>query len=350
MDPNRVTFPNDSPKMGRIQMEATKMAEVPEDEVNSPGKVESNPNRLSHVVIPMAGRIVSVAVRIGDFVRQGQTLLTVESPDIDAAISTFRQAEAQLTQARAAQTKAQADVDRVRDLFEHQAIAQKEVINAESLLTQAVASVEQVQASIQQARRRLEIFGVTPGQYGQRVSVVAPISGKVLEMNVVPGEFRNDTSNPLMTIADLSTVWVTSDVPETSIRLIQVGESIAVAFAAYPDEVFRGRVRQIADTVDPQTRTIKVRAELDNRQGRLRPEMFGQIRHVERLVSLPTVPASAVLQEEGRNVVWKETQPGHFQRVAVELGGRTGERVAVLKGLLAGDRVVTGGVMLLKAN
>ena len=101
-------------------------------------------------------------------------------------------------------------------------------LNAESMLTQSKAVVEQASAGVQQCRRRLEILGVEPGQFGQRVSVRAPISGKVLEMNVVPGEFRNDLSAPLLTIADLSSVWVTSDVPETSIRQIQVGEPITI--------------------------------------------------------------------------------------------------------------------------
>jgi cobalt-zinc-cadmium efflux system membrane fusion protein len=350
VDPDKVTIPAGSPKLTRIKVDQVQVADVPTAEVTSPAKVEANPNRMAHVVLPVAGRIVSVAVKIGDFVKQGETVLTVESPDVDTAISSYLQAQAGVTQAKAARAKAQSDMDRAKDLFDHNAIAQKEVINADAMLTQAKAAVEQAQAGVEQARRRLEILGVQPGQFGQRVAVRAPISGKVLEMTVVSGEFRNDTSAPAITIADLSTVWVTSDVPESSIRMIKPGERITVEFSAYPGELFSGRVARIADMVDPQTRTIKVRTELDNRAGRLRPEMFGQIRHTESVEKRPVIPVAAILQEDGRSSAWKESSTGVYQRVAVELGSRIGDKVAITKGLSAGDRVVTDGVMLLKAN
>jgi membrane fusion protein, heavy metal efflux system len=350
IDQNSVVLPPDSPKLARLQTGVVESAEVPVDPVMSPGKVEANPNRLAHVVIPVAGRISGVAVRIGDFVRQGQTLFNVESADVDTAISNYLQAQATVTQVRAALVKTQADADRARDLYEHKAVAQKEVINADAVLTQSRAAVDQALASVEQARRRLQILGVKPGQFGQRVAVLAPISGKVLEMNVASGEFRNDTSSPLMTIADLSSVWVTADVPETSIRRIQVGERLDVDFDAYPNEPFRARVTQIADIVDPQTRTIKVRAELGNRDGRLRPEMFCRIRHSEAMERKPVVPASAVVQQEGQSVVWRRAAPGKFERVGVRTGVRVGDRIAITGGLSAGDLVVTDGAMLLKAN
>ncbi|MCE5309979.1 MAG: efflux RND transporter periplasmic adaptor subunit [Acidobacteriales bacterium] len=350
MDPNRVNLAPDSPQLSRLQTGAVELAEVPVDPVTSPGKVEANPNRTAHVLLPVAGRVRSVEVRIGDYVKQGQTLLTVESPDVDAAISAYMQAQAAVTQARAALVKAQADADRARDLFEHRAVAQKEVLNAEALLAQSKAALDQALAGGEQCRRRLQILGVRPGQFGQSVAVLAPISGKILDMSVVPGEYRNDTSSPLVTIADLGSVWVTADVPETSIRYIQLGERLDVDFEAYPGESFRGRVTRIADVVDPQTRTIKVRAEIANRDGRFRPEMFCRIRHSEALERKPVVPASAVVMQEGKNVVWRLMAPGSFERVAVQTGVHMGDRVAILSGLSAGDKVVVDGTMLLKTN
>src|SRR6266403_1903802 len=127
------------------------------------------------------------------------------------------------------------------------------------------------------------MFGLQAGKFGPSNQVRAPLSGKVLELNVAAGEYRNDTNAQLMTIANLSTVWVSADVPESSIRLVQAGERVDITLAAYPNELFRGRVTRIADTVDPQTRTVKVRAELDNPHGRFRPEMFGSIRHTEAI-------------------------------------------------------------------
>src|SRR5262249_13360607 len=157
--------------------------------------------------------------------------------------------------------------------------AQKDVIAAETTLTQAKSDVAQTEAALEETRKKLQIFGIEPDQFSQDILVRAPVSGKVLEISVAAGEYRNDTTAPVMTIADLSTVFMTGGVPESQIRLIQPGEQIEIRLSAYPGETFRGQVKRIGDTVDPQTRTVKVRAELPNPAGRLRPEMFGEIRH-----------------------------------------------------------------------
>jgi cobalt-zinc-cadmium efflux system membrane fusion protein len=343
----QITIPADSPQLRQIRSEPVTLAQVPVGSVSAPGKVEANANRRSNLVLPVAGRVNAVLVKIGDFVKQGQPVLTVESPDIDAAVSGLQQAQASVTQTKSVLAKAQMDLDREKDLFEHGAVPQKDVLNAEAVLVQAKAAVDQAQAAVEQSRRRLEILGITPGTFGQRLTVPAPISGKVLEMSVVNGEFRNDLSAPLMTIADLSSVWVTSDVPETAIRLIKIGEPLRMELSAYPAETFRGRVTLIGDTVDPQTRTVKVRAELPNADGRLKPEMFGKIQLAEQTEARPTIPAAAVIATDGKTLVWREVRTGVFEKVAVITGVQVGDRIAILDGLAAGDRVVIDGVMLL---
>jgi cobalt-zinc-cadmium efflux system membrane fusion protein len=329
-------------------VEEVKAAQVPTDEVVAPGKIEANPNHVSHVALPLAGRVSQVFVHLGDYVKQGDPLLTEESTDVDAAMSAHLQADSAVNQTKSAVLKAQADLDRQRDLYEHNAVAKKEVLNAESALVQSKAALEQAEAVKAQATRRLDMLGLQLNQFGQKLTLKAPISGKILEMSVTAGEFRNDTNAPVMTIADLSTVWVSSDVPESDIRLVQVGERLEIELAAYPGETFNGRVTRIADTVDPQTRTIKVRAEMDNRRGRFRPEMFGRIRHVEALEARPVVPPGAVIQGDGQNVVYVEKSPGTFVLTPVKIGPRGTYGIPVLEGLHAGDRVVVDGVMLLK--
>ncbi|MCX6602271.1 MAG: efflux RND transporter periplasmic adaptor subunit [Acidobacteria bacterium] len=348
--PGQFTIPADSPKLTQIRSELVAVSLVPVGNVSAPGKVEANSNRTSHVVLPLTGRIATVLVKIGDFVSQGQPLLTVESADADSAVAGFLQAQASVTQAKSVLAKAQRDLERQKDLYAHGVIAQKEVYNAEAVTVQSQAAVEQAQAATEQARRRLEILGIGTGAFGQRVTIKAPLSGKVLEMSFVNGEFRNDLSAPLMTIADLSSVWVTSDVPESSIRLVKTGEPIRIELVAYPGVIFRGRVTLISDLVDPQTRTVKVRAELPNTDGRLKPEMFGNIQLAEQTESRPTVPAAAIIATNGKSVVWRETAKGIFAKVPVVTGVQIGDRVAILSGLEAGDRVVVDGVMLLGAN
>jgi cobalt-zinc-cadmium efflux system membrane fusion protein len=347
-DPGTVVIPADSPMLKQIRRETVGVAELPTDEVIAPGKIEANPNRVSKVVLPVTGRITSVLVKTGDAVRKDQPLLTIQSPDADAAMSTFLSAQAAVTQAKAGLVKVQSDFDRSSDLFEHNAVAKKEVVSAESALAQGKAAVEQANASLEQAQRRLAVLGLTPGDVKQEVVLRSPLAGKVLELSVVPGEFRNDTSASLMTIADLSTVWVTSQVPETYIRFVQVGERVEISLVAYPGETFSGRVSRIADTVDSQTRTVKVQAEMENPHGRFRPEMYGSIHHIESTVTIPVIPAAAVVQDGDRTLVFVEDTPGHFTERSVSIGKRAGNLVRVLNGVKPGDSIVVDGVMLLK--
>lgn len=348
--PWQVRFEANSPKLAQIRTESLEANMVPVGSVSAPGKVEVNTNRLSHVTLPVSGRVMQVNVKGGDFVKQGQDLLTIESPDADAAVANYQQAQASITQAKSALTKSQMDYERAKDLYEHGATPQKEVLNAQALTVQAQAAVEQAQAMSEQARRKLQILGISPGSYGQRVSVHAPISGKVLELSVVDGEYRNDLSTPLMTVADLSSVWISCDLPETAVRFAKVGEAVKIELAAYPGEVFHGRVTLIGDMVDPQTRTLKVRAELANPGGRLKPEMFGNIQLAEQTEQRPTVPVAALIAAEGKTLVWREVRRGEFEKVAIRTGAQIGDRVAVLEGLNGKDRVVVDGVMLLAAR
>jgi cobalt-zinc-cadmium efflux system membrane fusion protein len=345
-----VVIPPDSPKLKEIHVAEVKSAPVPMAEVTSPGKIETNPNLVSRVALPLAGRVSQVMVKLGDAVKRGDPLLTLESPDADAGVGAYLQGQAAITQAKANLNKAQADYDRATDLFQHDAIAKKDMLTAENALAQAKAALEQAQAALEQSDRKLRLLGLKPGVFGQKITLSAPMSGKVLEMSVAPGEYRNDTNTPVMTIADLSTVWVSSDVAESAIRFIQPGERIDVELTAYPGEIFHGRVTRIADTVDPQTRTIKVRAEMENSKGKLRPEMYGTIRHTDSMKTLPVVPVGAVLQGDGKTSVWVEIAPGHFRTVDVKTGERTGDMLPVIGGLKPGARVVVDGAMLLRAQ
>src|SRR5262245_1713874 len=347
-DSGEIRLPPDSPQLKRLRIGEVGTEQVPLEEVVVPGKIEANPARISRVALPVAGRVKQVMVTIGDAVSQGQTVIALDSPEIGAALSAYRQAQARVTQAKASQAKAEADLNRIKDLFDNRAVAQKEVISAETTLAQAKSDVAQAEAALQEAQKKLQIFGLQSDQAIQDILVRAPVSGKVLEISVAAGEYRNDTSAPVMTIADLSTVFMAADVPEDRIRYIHQAEQMEINLGAYPGEIFRGQVKRISDTVDPQTRTIKVRAELQNPAGRLRPEMFGEIRHKLGLRDMPVVPAGAIVQGEQRNIVYRENAPGVFEPVEITFGRREDDRVPILSGIKAGDRIVTDGPMLLR--
>src|SRR5262249_15184947 len=142
---------------------------------------------------------------------------------------------------------------------------------------------------------------------------------------VAPGEYRTDTTAPLMTIAQLDRVWFAAEVPEASIRLVRAGEPVRIALMAFPGEVFAGRVTRIAVVLDRETRTVKVYAELPNPSGRLRPDMFGNLSAAGPLLRQTVLPLSAVIEEYGKRTVFRERTPGQFERREVMLGPPAGD-------------------------
>jgi len=346
---NVVVLGPDAPELRQMTIEPVRSVTVPADEITAPAKIEVNPNRMGHAMLPAPGRIVRVMVKLGDSVGQGQPVVAIESSVVAEAESGHIQSDASVRQAELAVAKAEADLARETDLFEHQAIAQKEVLAAQTTAELAKASLEQARSAREQARRRLELLGLKVGQFQQQIVVTAPISGKVLEVSVVAGEYRNEINTPLVTIADLSRVWATSEVPESKIRYCKVGGTADLELIAYPNETFRARVTRIADTVGSETRTIKVSAEIENIGGRLRPEMFGQLHYADGLAPTPWVPDSAVVRIGDKALVFLEQGPGRFVSSPVELGKRQDGGFSIAKGLKAGDRVVTQGSVYLKA-
>jgi membrane fusion protein, heavy metal efflux system len=351
-----VVVPPDSLRFKQLRIEAVRERVFPTDEVTAPARVMINPNRISRVLPPVQGRVAEVSVKLGDTVAEGQPLVTLNSPDADAAISTYVQAEATLRQAKVTLTKTETDLERSRKLLQFQGISEKDVLAAQNDHATARAALENAEAARAQALRKLTLLGLSPTDLQQPVVVRAPIAGVVTDISVTPGDYRAavssaaDVTTPLMSIADLSTVWVSSDVPEPFMRLIHIGAEVAISFVAYPGETFIGRVARIGTALDPQTRTLKVQVDLPNPARRFVPEMFGTMRHAGPPRRLPVVPAAAIVQEYGRSHVFVERGPGQFERRPVTTGVRTDDLVAITNGLEPNSRVVVDGAILLRGQ
>ena len=188
-----------------------------------------NPNRISRVLPPVQGRVLAVSVKLGDAVEAGQPLVTLTSPDADAAISASLQAEATLRQAKVTVSKTDTDLERARKLLQYQAISEKDVLAAQNDAATARAALETAVAAREQALRKLTLLGLTPSDLQQPVVVRAPFTGVITDISVTPGDYRAavssaaDVTTPLMSVADLSTVWVASDVPAPFMRLMVTG-------------------------------------------------------------------------------------------------------------------------------
>lgn len=351
-----VLVPPDSPQAKQLRVEPVGKQPVPEDEVAAPARIMTNPNRIARVLPPVQGRITAVSVKLGDNVSEGQPLMTMDSPDADAAISAYLQADAAVRQANVTVTKTAADVQRAKNLLPFQGISEKDAQAAENDFAAAQSALATAQATREQSLSKLTLLGLKPADFHQAYVVRAPIGGVITDINVTPGDYRaaiaspGDIATPLMSIADLSTVWVACDVPEPSIRLIHVGDAVDIHLVAYPGETFTGSVARMASTLDPQTRTLRVHVDLPNPQRRFVPEMFGTMRHPGPELTIPVVPSAAIVEEYGRSEVFVEVRPGEFERRVVTTGFRSRDSVAVTSGLRVHERVIVDGAILLKGQ
>ncbi|HXJ83996.1 MAG TPA: efflux RND transporter periplasmic adaptor subunit, partial [Candidatus Methylomirabilis sp.] len=162
---NVVTIPADSPQMRQIRVASVEQIDMPTEELVAPGRVMTDPNRISRVLPPVSGRVLAVKVKFGDNVEQGQPVITIDSADADAAVSAYLQAESAERQTKAAFQKAEVDFQRTSDLYDHQAVAEKDLLQARNDLATAKSNYEIAQAACEQARRKLEVLELKPNEF-----------------------------------------------------------------------------------------------------------------------------------------------------------------------------------------
>ena len=303
------------------------------------GKVQFNEDRMARILAPVSGQVLRLKVNVGDTVASGDALFFIHSREVAAAITEHLEShkDLELAEKTAAMT---------RDLFEHQAASRIALQQSESDLVKARGRVARTEES-------LRVLGVAvseaPEPLDPRIPVRSPLGGTVIERRVTEGQFVQTDGNPLVVIADLSSVWVLADVYERDLRRVHPGQKAEVTAAAYPEERFIARVARMSDTVDPASRTVKVRFLVANPGLRLKPEMFASATLVlAESRTVMTVPAKAVFNESERNYVFVQQSPHHFQRRQVEVAPDVSGRALVLRGLSPGDRVVTDGALLLR--
>jgi cobalt-zinc-cadmium efflux system membrane fusion protein len=330
-----VTVPEGSPVRSRLAVEPVALKDIKRDLV-LPAVVEADPGRTVNVLPPVAGRVVTLKVQLGERVTEGQELLVLDSGDLAQAFSDDEKARTEMTLTKQA-------LDRELGLEKAGGGAVKDREQAQSDYAQA-------QSEFDRAETRLRTLGVAADQVQQKtrqLTVKAPMAGSIIDLQVAPGAYLNDTTATIITIANLQTVWVTASVPEGDTALVSKDQAVDVALTAYPGEVFKGTVLFVSDVVDTDTRRTKVRIAFDNPGMRLRPGMFATVSFYAPPQSLPTVPTSALLLKDDLNQVFVETAPWTFEARAVDIGFQQGDQVVLTGGVKAGDRVVVrGGVLL----
>ena len=301
--------------------------------------IRPDPDRLARVAPRTEARVTSAPAKLGDRVRAGQTLATLDSVAVGEAHATWAQAQAELR-------IAEADYQRAQTLNAEEIIPRKDFLRAQ-------ADRDKAAAALRAGAERLRLLGGTPGASGNAVSrfaVTAPFAGTVIEKKATIGELASP-SEPMFTLADLSRVWIQADLPEASLAKVRPGAAAKVSVPAYPNEVFEGRIGHIGASLDKQTRTIAARIEVLNADERLKPEMFATAT-IEaggaRRESI-SLPDDAIVLMDGKPTVFVYEQ-GAYETREVEPGERIGGRTVVKAGLKAGEQVVTAGTYALKAR
>jgi cobalt-zinc-cadmium efflux system membrane fusion protein len=320
------------------------------------GRIAYNEDVSTPVLTPFSGRVVRLIAKIGDVVKRGDPLFEIDSPEVVAPQNDFIAALATLNKARAQLNLAQIVEKRQRDLYEGRAVPLKDFQQAEADLSAAQNDMRAAETALEAVRNRLRILGMTDAQItalqekrviNRATPIFAPIDGTVVARKVGPGQYvRNDTGDALYTIADLSTMWLKAQIPETEIPAVRLGQDVEVKVAALPDRVFKARITAVDATSDAAIRRLIVRSEIANLDGLLKSEMFATFRIATgESVAQPAVPVDAVIREGELASVWVEKAEMLFARRVVQIGVEQDDRVQIRSGLAVGERVVSRGAI-----
>ncbi|MFI4889288.1 MAG: efflux RND transporter periplasmic adaptor subunit [Steroidobacterales bacterium] len=308
------------------------------------GKIAVNADRATPVYSPYSGRVTRVIAGLGDDVKPGSALATV-------AASEFVQAQSDLSTAAAQVKLARINEARKHALYDAKGGSLQD-------WQQAQADLATAEAALQSVRNRLRIFNQSDAEIdalekaqsiNAMVTLTAPIGGVVVDRQVGPGQYvQSGSGTPVFTIADPSNVWLLANVRESDAGLVKRGQEIEVHVLAYPARVFKARLTYVAAIVDPVTHRIAVRAEIDNHDRALKPEMFANFRILTSgAADSPAVPVAAMVYEGDAAHVWVVQADGLIAYRAIRTGRTNGGLVEVLDGLKAGEKIVTkGGIFI----
>jgi cobalt-zinc-cadmium efflux system membrane fusion protein len=320
------------------------------------GSVSHDENRLLQVAANVRGRVLSIAVDLGARVREGDPLVVLESIELGRAREELLREGSSLRVAERA-------YERAKTLVEARAISSGEfqVREGEYLTRRAAAQAAEralhllgdSHEEIARLKAAVQANGPLPAGDAPRLTLRAPFDGRVVDRKVTPGALV-DSLQPLVTVADLRQVWVFLQAYEKDLALLHEGLSVSIRTEAFPQESFDGRVDFVAGTVDPATRTVRLRATVDNRAERLKPGMFVKGRvDVPKLVEatlIQVVPEGALQTLEGRTTLFVQVGSGVFERRFVEVGHSFEGFTEILSGIKAGDVIVAEGSFVLKSE
>jgi membrane fusion protein, heavy metal efflux system len=314
-------------------------------EKSAVGSIDFNQEMSVQVFTPYQGRIVGLFAKVGDEVKKGQTLFTIDSPDL-------LQAESSLIAAAGVLEFTTRNLARLKSLYATRAVSQKD-------MEQAVSDQQTAEGNVRAGRDAVRLFGKTDAEIDSIIAkrmadpilvVPSPISGRVTARNAAPGLFVQPGSAPApFSVADVSTMWMLANVPEADSPAFKVGQEVKVKVLAFPDREFDGKISTISSTVDPSTHRVWVRSEVADPQHELRAGMFATfVIRTGEPVRATAVPLDAVVREgDGTMTVWVTADRRRFTRRAVKTGLQRDGYRQILEGVQPGELIATEGALFL---
>ena len=327
----------DSPKKAYVKTASLSLTQHPLLEPLA-GKITYNESVTSRISSPVAGRVIAAPVALGTQVQAGATLLELDSPDVAAAEADYAKAQADLTLARKS-------FNRQQELYAGKAVSQKE-------LEQAQDNFNEARSEVQRAQDRLKNLHISARQSDGRFALRSPVPGVVVERNVNPGmEVRPDRDAPLFVVSDIKKLTLLMAVFEVNLGKIRLGQKLSISVPAYPGELFPARVQYIGQVLDEKTRTVQVRCDLPNPDGRLLPGMYATI----TVESGPgdqaiVIPLTAIFTEGDADYVFIALDANHYQQRPVKTGLRLKDKAVITQGLQPNELLVTEGALMLRAE
>lgn len=321
------------------------------------GRIAVNEDDNVPVSSPYSGRVTKVLARAGDDVKAGQVLLTIEASDMVQAQNDYQGAINGLNKAQALYKLEQNIASRQQELFQARATSLKDYEQAQNDVIAAQSDQKTAEATLQAVRNKLRLLGKTDdeitafekaGRMSAETEIRAPIAGTIVQRKVGVGQYISSSGDPLFVIGDLSTVWLIANVRESEVPKVRIGQDIDARIVGFPRTIFRAKISYVATSLDAATRRLGVRAELDNPDRSLKPEMFANFTITtggDRFS--PSIPSASVVYEGEKAHVWVSRPDGAIEARDVKLGLTNGDNVQVVEGLKNGEEVVTRGAIFI---
>jgi cobalt-zinc-cadmium efflux system membrane fusion protein len=348
-DTGSPTRSTDSVDLSDTQLASVKVEPVEEREFpvekDAVGSIDFNEDLSVQVFTPYQGRIIALFAEVGDDVKKGQTLFTIDSPDL-------LQAESTLIAAAGVLELTNRNLARLQELYTTRAVSQ-------AALEQSISDQQTAQGNLRAARDAVRIFGKTDAEIDQIVAqrladptlvVPSPINGRITARNAAPGLLVQPGNAPApYTVANIDTMWMLANVAEIDSPAFRVGQPEQVRIGAFPGQVFDGKVTTIGASVDPNTRRVLVRSEIKDPQHQLRAGMFASFTiSVGTQLRSSSIPVDGVVREgDGTMTAWVTADRRHFTQRTVKIGEERNGYRQILDGVKVGELVATEGAIFL---